>query len=146
MKKIFRACLFTVAMLTGYTTYAQQPAANTLREGKHNLTLQWVSWERPGKVMISKQKDGTYSVKGEQRDEKTGDFVTIDGALTVVSPKELTFNGTIRTQYSNVNQGKVCEKTGTYHFLAKGARKYWRLQEMDNCEGNNVVDYVDIYF
>lgn len=146
MKKFFGACLLTAALLAGYASYAQQPAANTLREGKHDLTLQWISWDRPGKVMIKKQKDGTYTVKGEQRDAKSGDFVTIDGTLTADSPKELTFNGIIRTQYSNVNGGKVCEKNGTYHFVSKGARKYWRLQEMDNCEGNNVVDYVDIYF
>ncbi|QJB32254.1 hypothetical protein HF324_12895 [Chitinophaga oryzae] len=146
MKKLITACLLTATLFTGYTAYAQQRAGNTIREGKHSFTLQWISWDHPGEVMIEKQKDATYTVKGEQRDEKTGDFVTIDGTLTVDSPKELTFNGTIRTQYSNVNGGKVCEKTGTYHFLAKGARKYWRLQEMDNCEGNNVVDYVDIYF
>ncbi|OMP74775.1 hypothetical protein, partial [[Flexibacter] sp. ATCC 35208] len=57
----------------------------------------------------------------------------------------MTFKGTIQTKYSGVNNGQVCEKTGTYHFLVKGERKYWRLQEMDNCEGNNVVDYVDIF-
>ncbi|WP_212005230.1 hypothetical protein [Chitinophaga sp. HK235] len=146
MKKIYRVLLISIVILTGYSTYAQQPAANTPREGKHNFTLQWISWDKPGKVMITKKKDGTYSIKGEQRDAATGDFVTIDGSLIVVSLRELTFEGNIQTRYSNVNAGKVCDKTGTYHFLAKGTRKYWRLQEMDNCEGNNVVDYVDIFF
>jgi hypothetical protein len=26
-----------------------------------------------------------------------------------------------------------------------GNRKYWRLQEKQSCEGENTVDYVDIY-
>lgn len=132
----------------GYSAYAQtaKPPGAKLREGTHNLTLQWVGWDNPGKVKITRQTDSTYTIKGEQRDDANDGFVTIDGTLKVASPQELIFDGTIQTQSKTINQGKVCNKTGTYHFLAKGARKYWRLQEMDNCEGNRVVDYVDIYF
>ena len=145
MKKI--RLLLCSMLLTGYGAYAQQtPPTNQLREGTHNFTLQWIGWDNPGKVQIKKDKDGNYTVKGEQRDTQNGGFVTIDGVLKVVSPRELTFEGTIQTMDKSLNGGKVCDKTGTYHFLAKGARKYWRLQEMDNCEGNNVVDYVDIFF
>lgn len=147
MKGLFLSTTFFLSLAFS-GSFAQQPAkqpVKQLREGKHNFTLQWISWDQPGKVNIKKQKDGTYTVKGEQRG-KDGDFVTIDGTLTMVTFNELTFNGKIQTRYANINKGEVCDKTGTYHFLAKGARKYWRLQEMDNCEGNNVVDYVDIYF
>jgi len=143
MKRII--LLSTLILSLVFTnSHAQQPVKQ-LREGTHNFTLQWISWDKPGKAQIKKQADGTYTVKGEQRGAD-GDFVTIDGTLTVVTFAEMTFSGTIKTKYSNVNGGEVCEKTGTYHFLAKGTRKYWRLQEMDNCEGNNVVDYVDIFF
>jgi len=132
-------------MLTGLVQFGKAQDARKLREGSHNLTLQWISWDKPGKAQIKKNSDGTFSINGKQTGEK-GDFVTIEGTLTVVTFAEMTFKGTIQTKYSGVNNGEVCEKTGTYHFLVKGARKYWRLQEMDNCEGNNVVDYVDIFF
>lgn len=140
MKRIYVLflCFFLV-----HSTYAQE---YKLREGTHHLTLQWISWDQPGKVKITKAEGDGYTVKGEQRDTKTGDFVTISGTLHVVSARELTFEGRIATQHSTVNDGKVCEKEGKYRFYAKDQRKYWRLQEMNNCEGNNVVDYVDIYF
>ncbi len=143
MKKIKWLCL-CMALLTGYHSFAQEKAPFRLREGKHNFTLQWVGWHNPGKVLISKRSDGLFNVKGEQRSSEG--FVTIDGTLKVLSPQELLFEGTIQTMEKSLNKGEVCEKKGVYHFLAKGARKYWRLQEMDNCEGNNVVDYVDIFF
>lgn len=126
-----------------YSTYAQDQ--RKLREGTHNFTLQWISWDKPGKVQIKKNSDGTYAISGKQTGDH-GDFATIEGTLTVETFSKLTFNGKIQTKYADVNNGQVCDKTGTYHFLAKGARKYWRLQEMENCEGGNVVDYVDIYF
>ncbi|QHS60533.1 hypothetical protein [Chitinophaga agri] len=147
MKKLFfgTTCVLSLAFSTSFAQHVAKQPVKQIREGKHNFTLQWISWDQPGKVQIKKQRDGTYTVKGEQRGEN-GDFVTIDGTLTMVTFNELIFKGKIQTRYATVNKGEVCDKTGTYHFLAKGARKYWRLQEMDNCEGNNVVDYVDIYF
>ncbi|WP_167016840.1 hypothetical protein [Chitinophaga sp. Cy-1792] len=144
MMKLKLTWSLLVALLISYNSFAQ--SAPKLREGKHNFTLQWISWDHPGKVAITKNTDGTYNIKGDQYSADKKDFVTIDGVIKVQTPQELLFTGSISTRYSGVNDGKVCDKKGTYHFLAKGARKYWRLQEMDNCEGNNVVDYVDIYF
>lgn len=141
MKKVFAL----LAILAGLVQFGTAQDKRQLREGTHNFTLQWISWDQPGKVKIKKNSDGTYAVSGKQVN-KAGDFVTIAGTLTVVTFSEMTFKGKIETKYSGVNNGEVCVKDGTYHFLAKGARKYWRLQEMDNCEGNNVVDYVDIFF
>lgn len=144
MRTTFAWLILLITFVNFLPATAQQ--RTTLREGAHNFTLQWISWDKPGKVQIRKKSDSTYTVKGEQRDAGSGSFVTIDGTLKVVSASELIFTGNIQSLYENINQGKVCDRTGTYHFLAKGARKYWRLQEMENCEGNNVVDYIDIYF
>jgi len=141
--KIRFTLLFFVCLCTLGNGYAQ---VAKIREGVHNFTLQWISWDQPGKVTIKKSKDSAYTISGAQYSPDKKEFVTIEGTFKVLSPQELLFDGVIRTQTSSVNKGEVCEKKGTYHFLAKGARKYWRLQEMDNCEGNNVVDYVDIYF
>jgi hypothetical protein len=145
LRFVFIGCL----VLAGFSTYAQQDKETLpvkLREGAHNFTLQWIGWEKPGKAQITKKTDSTWSIQGEQRGEGT-DFVSIQGTLKMVSPRELTFDGTILTKVSHIYEGKVCERLGTYHFLAKGTRKYWRLQEMDNCAGgDHAVDYVDIFF
>lgn len=136
-------------LLGGADQVKAQAPVPAMRIGTHNLTLQWISWDRPGKVQIGKLTDSTFTIKGEQRamGKEGEDFVTIDGKLTLVNPRELVFTGTIKSRVSYIYGGEVCDRTGTYHFLSKDKRKYWRLQEMANCEGaDKAVDYVDIYF
>ena len=122
--------------------FVQQPP---LRVGKHNLTLQWISWDFPGSAVVS-QRNGKYFIKGNQKSKTSSDSLSIDGELKVVSSRELLFSGKIVTHVASINNGQPCVKEGEYRFKATGTRKYWRLQEMESCEGNNVVDYVDIYF
>ena len=55
------------------------------------------------------------------------------------------FEGKIETRVAYNNHGEVCVKTGKQIFYGKGDRKYYRLQNMENCEGGRLVDYVDIY-
>ncbi len=113
--------------------------------GEHNLTLQWIGWNKPGKAVI-RIENNKLVVSGEQRDKKTGDYLTISGEIEVVNAKELSFNGKIENRVSYVNNGKPCQKKGKFVFKATKGRKFWRLQQMDNCEQGGVVDYVDIYF
>ena len=144
----FALLLLCATVGAGHGSYAQPTESGVLREGSHMLTLHWISWgdlKRAGKAQVHLKGVDLYSVKGEQRGKDGKSFVTIDGTLKATSPTELLFDGTIRTQSSDANQGNVCEKTGTYHFVAKAGKKYWRLQEMDDCD-KVVVDYVDIYF
>jgi hypothetical protein len=145
---VFAICLLLAGYSLGYTQQGTQPAPFKLREGAHNFSLQWIGWEKPGKVQISKKTDSSFTIQGEQKGGEDGaDFVSIRGTLKVISPRELLFDGTILTKVKYIFDGKVCDRTGTYHFLAKGTRKYWRLQEMDNCAGaSSAVDYVDIFF
>ena len=112
--------------------------------GKHAFTLQWLGWNRPGSVEITSTGNNTYTVKGGQKIKN--EYVKIDGKLTMLSPNELEFDGTIITRTDINNQGKECVKKGKQIFLSTKNRKYWRLQNMDNCEGDRVLDYVDIYF
>lgn len=114
-------------------------------EGNHSLTLQWIGWENPGSINFELVTEGEFEIHGNQENEE-GDYLKIDGVVTLMGKEQLNFNGTIETKVSYVNNGDVCLKEGNYTFLATGKRKYWRLQEMDNCEGNSVVDYVDIYW
>jgi hypothetical protein len=115
------------------------------RVGKHLFSLHWISWEKFGSVDIKKVKTNTFSIKGSQKDNK-GNYVTIDGILIPVEKGKLSFSGEIVTKASGNNNGIACEKKGNYTFLCTPGRKYWRLQEMENCEGGFLVDYVDIFF
>lgn len=115
--------------------------------GKHALTLQWISWDNPGSVMITEDKNGWYKITGQQVDQKNRqNYLKINGRIRPVSSTELEFDGTIETKVESINSGKPCLRTGTKIFKATGTRKYWRLQDMINCEGGMVTDYVDIYF
>lgn len=126
----------------------ETPAANSYPSfpGKHNLTLQWISWDKPGSVIISEAgSDGWSSIKGSQTGEK-GNYLRIDGKIKPLNDRELEFDGKIELRVDFLNAGEPCIRTGPKLFKATGTRKYWRLQDMTNCEGGTVTDYVDIYF
>lgn len=113
--------------------------------GQHGITLQWISWDYRGTVKIT-EEDKVLKIKGIQRSrDNHTDSVSINGTLEIISDKEIQFTGKIITTVSFNNGGKPCEKEGTYTFKKTGNRRYWRLQEMKNCDGV-VVDYVDLYF
>jgi hypothetical protein len=118
--------------------------ARQLLQGRHRLSLQWISWDYFGSATVTNRR-GTYYLKGEQKGRGSTDFVKVDGVITRIDAKEFVFDGTITTQISHINGGRPCERTGAMTFRITGKRKYWRLMEMDNpCDG--VTDYVDIYF
>ncbi|MBL4703911.1 MAG: hypothetical protein JKY54_05285 [Flavobacteriales bacterium] len=113
--------------------------------GEHLFTLQWIGWEQPGKCTFELDTEGVFSVTGEQKNNN-GDFLTIDGTLTMNGNDHLVFNGIITSKVDHLYDGETCTREGEYNFKVTAGRKYWRLQEMENCEGNNVVDYIDIFF
>lgn len=108
--------------------------------GKHALTLQWISWDKPGLIHFKKIGADTYEVKGQQT--KGNDFLKIEGTITQKSNTQLDFVGTIETFVER--NGAECNRTGSQTFLVTQNRKYWRLQNMTHCFG--LTDYVDIYF
>jgi hypothetical protein len=134
-------------VLVAALVYAQGPASpisatRQLLLGDHLLSLQWVGWDRFGKASVTEQA-GKLMLKGEQR--KEGDFVTVDGTITEVLPKGFRFHGKVTTRVSYINKGQPCLRDGNLTFLASGARKFWRMQEINNpCD--EAADYVDIYF
>ena len=115
------------------------------RVGKHLFSLHWISWQDFGSVVVKKINTNKYTIKGSQKDNK-GNYVTIDGILIPVVKGQITFVGEIITKTSVNNVGIACVKKGKYTFICSPGRKYWRLQEMENCEGGFLVDYVDIFF
>jgi len=117
-----------------------------IREGIHNLSLQWISWNILGEAEIKHLGDNKYSIVGEQRNSDNSDYLKINGTLKPISAKRLIFEGIVESQIEHLNQGQPCVKEGTKIFESTKNRKYWRMQDMENCEGGMVVDYVDIYF
>jgi hypothetical protein len=130
----------------------ERPKDGVLRPGRHDFTLQWISWDEPGSVEVRPAADGWYSIKGGQKNRKNSDHITIDGLIKQVSETELLFKGEIRSVVASNNKGEPCVKKGEYIFKTTKNRKYWRMsagpsgQDMINCEGGLLTDYVDIYF
>ncbi len=113
--------------------------------GKHGFTIQWLSWDKNkwGTAVIKKSTNEWYTIEGEQKN--ADGWVTISGKIKLVGPKELSFDGTITYEINSINNGKQCKKEGLQTFLSTKGRKYWRMQDMNSCEGGT-TDYVDIYF
>lgn len=112
--------------------------------GKHALTLQWISWDKPGSVVITQSENGWYTIKGSQTGEKDS-YLRINGRIKPLNDRELEFEGTIEHNAHLITAGEPCIRTGKQLFKATGTRKYWRLQNMISCDGTS-TDYVDIYF
>lgn len=121
-----------------------ETATATKRAGEHPISLQWIGWDKPGKAKVTPAGNGWYHISGQQ---KTNDrnYLKIDGKIRRLGEKELEFEGTVETRIETIYGGEPCIKEGTQRFFGKGTRTYFRLQNMENCEGGNLVDYVDIY-
>ncbi|SFE85873.1 hypothetical protein [Thermoflexibacter ruber] len=148
MKNVLFTAFYILTITSAYSQGAVKFNKEAFKKnlvGQHGITLQWISWDYRGTVKIT-QEDKVLKITGIQRSrENTTDSVSINGVLEVISDKEIQFTGKIITTVSYNNGGKPCEKEGTYTFRKTGNRRYWRLQEMKNCDGV-VVDYVDLYF
>jgi len=118
----------------------------TLRTGLHVFTIQWISFNKvsPGSVSIKSIGEDEYSIEGGQTDPTTKEYVTIKGTF-LDKGHTLKFNGRILSKINTINGGRPCERTGLSIFKATGTRKYWRLQQMLNCDGET-TDYIDIFF
>ena len=113
--------------------------------GKHMLSLQWISWDYFGTAEITKEADGRLKCVGSQLSkEYPGDYLKLDGYITIVSALHLQFTGTIKTKVYHLNGGEEYVREGTFDFKSTQGRKYWREQEMKGPDG--VTNYVDIYF
>lgn len=126
-------------------TSAKAPTEKKLLSKPHHLSLQWISWEKFGKITFKKVGD-TIKCEGLQTspDNET-DYLKISGTVEVIDTKTLEFTGVILTKVYHLNNGEECRREGVYRFVATGSRKYWRMEDKKNpCD--SVVDYIDIYF
>lgn len=113
--------------------------------GRHMCSLQWISWSHFGSVEMVPDGNGGLICKGGQKSVDSGDYLEIDGYIVPVSPIHLKFTGKIVTCVEHINDGRPVVRNGTYNFKVRGARSYWRMQELTN-PADSCTDYVDIYF
>lgn len=125
-------------------TVIEHPAMADQLMGEHVFNLQWID-RPPGVAKVTEPTKGELRLDAEQRNAQ-GDRAAVEGRITKVSAKHFVVEGTVTTQVSHNYGGKPCVKTGTFTFRITGKRPYWRLKEMENCEGSMLVDYVDVYF
>ncbi len=126
---------------SGATIVNDRAALQRLRRNS-GITLQWISFESParGHVRVS-ERGGLVHLSGSQRGN--GGEVTLDGDVLEIGARSFTFRGRIVITDSP-DPGRTCVRDGTYEFRVTQNRRYWRLQEMEVCDG--LTDYVDIYF
>ncbi len=123
-------------------TVVTDPAALARLRRNSGLTLQWISWDYRGRVQVS-ERGGRVHLNGSQAARGGPGRLTLDGDVVEIGPTSFTFRGRIVIA-DTPDAGRNCVRDGSYEFRITGRRRYWRLQEMEVCDG--LTDYVDIYF
>lgn len=123
-------------------TIVGDPAA--LARLRHNggITLQWISWDYRGRVRVSETR-GRVHLSGSQRERRGDGRLELEGDVVEIGPNSFTFRGHIGIM-DTPDPGRACMRDGEFEFRITGRRRYWRLQQMEQCDG--LTDYVDIYF
>lgn len=139
------ASLATTAPLAASATQGTQvnDAAMLERLRRNSgLTLQWISFESSerGHVRVS-DADGFVHLNGAQRHGEAS--VELDGDVTRIERDRFFFRGRIAIRNAP-DPGRDCLRDGELEFRITQNRRYWRLQQMEQCDG--LTDYVDIYF
>ena len=106
------------------------------------VTLQWISWDYRGRLTVS-DRGGRVHLSGGQRQRGGPGRLELDGDLLWIMADRFTFQGRIVIT-DTPDPGRECVRDGTFEFRITGRRRYWRLQQMEQCDG--LTDYVDIYF
>jgi hypothetical protein len=123
-------------------TIVGDPAA--LARLRHNagISLQWISWDYRGRVSVS-EAAGRVHLSGAQRARSGAGRLDLDGDLVSIGASSFVFRGHIGIA-DTPDPGRACMRDGEFEFRITGRRRYWRLQQMEQCDG--LTDYVDIYF
>jgi len=118
------------------------PAALARLRHNSGVTLQWISWDYRGRLAVSEQ-GGRILLRGGQRERRGPGRLELDGELLWIMADRFAFHGRILIA-DTPDPGRNCLRDGTFEFRITGRRRYWRLQQMEQCDG--LTDYVDIYF
>lgn len=108
------------------------------------IALQWISWEPAarGHVRVSEER-GIVHLRGTQVQRDGAGRLELDGDVVEIGPRSFTFRGRIAIT-DTPDPDRECIRDGLFEFRVTQNRRYWRLQQMEACDG--LTDYVDIYF
>jgi hypothetical protein len=123
-------------------TVVNDPTALARLRGNSGVTLQWISWDHRGRVAVT-ERAGRVHLAGSQAARGGPGRLELDGDVVEIGRDSFTFHGRIAIT-DTPDAGRNCLRDGTYEFRITGRRRYWRLQQMEVCDG--LTDYVDIYF
>jgi hypothetical protein len=123
-------------------TIVGDPAALARLRNNAGISLQWISWDYRGRVRVS-ETGGRVHLSAAQRARSGAGRLELDGDVVEIGASSFTFRGRIAI-VDTPDPGRNCLRDGTYEFRITGRRHYWRLQQMEQCDG--LTDYVDIYF
>jgi hypothetical protein len=123
-------------------TIVAAPGALAMLRHNSGLTLQWISWDYRGRVRVG-ETGGLVHLSGSQVARDGAGRLELDGDVIEIGARSFTFRGRIAIT-DTPDPGRDCLREGTYEFRITGTRRYWRLQQMEQCDG--LTDYVDIYF
>jgi hypothetical protein len=123
------------------TIVGDQAALARLRSNA-GITLQWISWDHRGRLRVS-EAAGLVHLSGSQTARSGTGRLELDGDVVEIGAGSFTFRGHIGIT-DTPDSGRSCMRDGDFEFRITGRRRYWRLQQMEQCDG--LTDYVDIYF
>lgn len=123
-------------------TIVSDPAALARLRRNAGITLQWISWDYRGRVRVS-EMGGRVHLSGSQRARSGAGRLELDGDVIEIGAGSFAFRGHIGIT-DTPDPGRACMRDGDFEFRITGRRRYWRLQQMEQCDG--LTDYVDIYF
>lgn len=106
------------------------------------ITLQWIGWDNRGTVTAEADAAGVWHLAGEQLGPDAA-LVSIQGVITAIGPDQFDLVGTI-TILNTPDEGRTCDREGTWRFAVTQRRTYYRVREFEWCD--YLTDYVDIYF
>ena len=146
------ACLALLIAAAGAAQVAAPPAAERtiVRDqaalarlrGNSGITLQWISFESPRRGQVrATDRGGLLRLRGAQ--SGNGGALELEGDVLAIDRASFTFRGRISIT-GTPDPGRDCLREGIFEFRVTQRRRYWRLQQMEACDG--LTDYVDIYF
>ena len=123
------------------TVVRDQAALARLRRNS-GITLQWISFEGAarGHARVT-ERDGIVHLSASQ--SGGGGELTLEGDVLSIDRTSFTFRGEISI-VGAPDAERNCLRDGIFEFRVTQRRRYWRLQQMEACDG--LTDYVDIYF
>ena len=123
-------------------TLVRDAAALARLRRNSGITLQWISFEAParGHVVVT-ERGGLVHLRGSQAGH--GGVLRLEGDVLSIDRTSFSFRGQISI-VDTPDRGRNCLRDGIFEFRVTQRRRYWRLQQMEACDG--LTDYVDIYF